>query len=282
MTPRRGAATIVVACSLIAATTVLAKMLGTGPNALSPFQITWGRYTFAMMAVAVFYAIRRPVIAPMHLPLHTIRVAFGVTGVTAMFAAATLIPLADATAISFLNVIVAMGLAVVFLREKVGPVRWTAALIAFGGALLLIRPGTSTFQPFALVALLAAFLLAVEITVLKVLSGREPVFQILLASNLGGTIIASLAMLVFWQTPTPVQWLMLGAVGLVMLSAQAMFVPALRSGDASFIMPFTYSVLLFATLYDFALFGVIPVFWSMVGALIIVCAGIVLAIRGSR
>ncbi len=235
-----------------------------------------------MMAVAVFYAARRPVITPMHVPLHTVRVAFGVTGVTAMFAAATLIPLADATAISFLNVIVAMGLAVVFLREKVGPVRWTAALIAFGGALLLIRPGTSAFQPYALIALLAAFLLAVEITVLKVLSGREPVFQILLASNLGGTIIASAAMLYFWQTPTPVQWLMLGAVGLVMLSAQAMFVPALRSGDASFIMPFTYSVLLFATLYDFALFGVVPVFWSMVGAVVIVSAGIVLAVRGSR
>jgi drug/metabolite transporter (DMT)-like permease len=277
-----GAALIVVACSLIAGTAVLAKMLGTGPDALSPFQITWGRYSFALIWIVAFYILRRPKISYLNVPLHLVRVTFGVGGVTALFASTTLIPLSDATAISFLNVIIAMALAHFFLQEKIGSVRWFAALCAFCGALLIVRPGMASFQPFAFIALLAAFLLAVEVIALKLLTRAEPMFQILLASNLLGTVFASIGLLFVWQMPTPEQWLMLAALATLMVSAQAMFVPALRAGDASFITPFTYTTLLFATVYDFALFGDVPLFWSVIGASVIISAGIVLAIRGSR
>lgn len=278
----RGVALIVIASSLVAMTTVLAKLLGTGPDALSPFQITWGRYVFAMMALAVAAAILRPTLAPFHKALHVARVTMGVSGVTALFAAATLIPLADATAISFLNPIIAMFLAALVLREHVGPRRWAMAGIAFVGVLLLVRPGTSAFQPAAIVALLAAGLIGIEVTIVKVLSGREPVFQILLVSNVVGSIFASIASFFVWQTPTTLQWLQLAAIGLIMLSAQALYVPALKSGEASFVIPFTYSTLLFAGLYDLALFGVVPVPLSILGAALILAAGIYLAWREGR
>ncbi len=275
----RGVVLIVVASALVAVTTVLAKLLGTGPGALSPFQITWGRYTFAMTTLAGAALVLRPRLKPFNKVLHVARVMMGVSGVTALFAAATLIPLADATAISFLNPIIAMFLAALVLRENVGPRRWAMGVLAFIGVLLLVRPGTSAFQPAALIALLAATFIGIEVTIVKVLSGREPVFQILLVSNVVGTLFASIAAFYVWQQPTAIQWVQLVAIGVIMLSAQALYVPALKSGEASFVVPFTYSTLLFAGIYDLALFGVVPVPLSIFGAVLILTAGIYLAWR---
>ena len=76
-------------------------------------------------------------------------------------------PLADATAISFLSIIVTLGLSVFMLKERAGPRRWGAAIIALIGALLITRPGTSAFQPVALIALLAAVFIGFEIIFIK-------------------------------------------------------------------------------------------------------------------
>ena len=275
--PLTGAMMIVVAAALIAGTALLAKALGTGAEALSPVQITWGRYTFALLLLVIIATLKRPYFAPFSVPLHTARVLSGVTGVTCLFAAATLIPLADATAITFLNPIIAMVLAVFFLGEPSRRLRWLLALAAFGGALLLIRPGSTAFQPAALIALLAALLTGIEVTVLKLLSQREPNYQILLISNVGGAAIASIVVLWFWQMPTPAQWAMLVAIGVVMLSAQFLYVTALRHGDASFIVPFSYATLLFAALYDLVLFNTIPVPLSILGGIVIAVSGVALA-----
>ncbi|MEL6968376.1 MAG: DMT family transporter [Pseudomonadota bacterium] len=292
MTPAlRGAFMIVVASMFIAATTMMAKMLGSSDPAvnitnsamaLSPFQIAWGRFAFALLALLIVIAIKRPAMAGFHPKLHAGRVAFGASGVTAMFAAATLIPLADATAITFLNPVIAMVLAVLFLREKVGPIRWSMAALAFLGTLLLVRPATSAFQPDALVALLAAVLLGAEILFLKRLSDREPTVQILLVANTCGFLLMSMAMLWFWQSPSVEQWVLLIAIGPTMLMAQSLFTPALRLGDASFIVPFSYSVLIFAAIYDVLFFGTVPVPLSLLGSAIILVSGVILAWREGR
>jgi len=80
-----------------------------------------------------------------------------------MFAAASQMPLGEATAISFLSPIAAMVLAIPLLGEKVGPVRWSAAVISCIGALILIRPGMDAFQLAALIALAAAIFMGIEV-----------------------------------------------------------------------------------------------------------------------
>ena len=64
-----------------------------------------------------------------HWRLHIARTSFGWAGVTLMFASVAYIPLADATAISFLNPVFGMMLAIPLLGEKVGRVRWSAAVL---------------------------------------------------------------------------------------------------------------------------------------------------------
>ncbi|MEM9850803.1 MAG: EamA family transporter, partial [Pseudomonadota bacterium] len=89
---------MLLACALIAATTIVAKALGTGQAALHPFQVTFGRFAFALLALLVFAILTRPPLTRPNLPLHLTRTIFGWGGVTLMFAAVTHIPVADATA----------------------------------------------------------------------------------------------------------------------------------------------------------------------------------------
>lgn len=282
--PPLAIALMLLATVFIAGTTLLAKALGTGALGpeLHPLQISQGRFLFAFLAIASFAAVRRYRLHAPHWRLHVARTVLGWGGVSLMFAAVAFIPLSDATAISFLNPVFAMLFAILFLGERVGAVRWSAAAIAFAGALILLRPGPDSFQPAALIALAAALVMGGEITCIKRLSGREPVLQILLINNSLGMLVATLAVLPFWQPPEPLQCAALAGIGLIMLSAQLCYVNAMARADASLVVPFSYATLIFAGLYDLAVFGVVPDSVSVAGALVIVAGGALLAWREGR
>jgi drug/metabolite transporter (DMT)-like permease len=282
--PPLAIAFMLTATAFIAGTMLVAKSLGTdalGP-ALHPLQVSHGRFLFAFAAIASAAVMMRPKINRPHLGLHIGRTFFGWGGVTLMFAAVAYIPLSDATAISFLNPVFCMLLAIPLLRERVGPWRWLAAFMAFGGALILLRPGPSSFQLAGLLALGAAIIMGMELIFIKKLADREPSFQILLVNNALGVCIASLAVIPVWVMPTPAQWGALAALGCLMAMAQACFVNAVARADASFVTPFSYVTLIFATLYDLLIFDVWPDQISILGALIILTGAWLLAWRERR
>lgn len=279
--PSVAVAFMLTATAFIAATMLLAKSLGTdvlGPP-LHPLQISHGRFLFAFLAIASVAAALRPKITRPHFGLHIGRTLFGWGGVTLMFAAVAFIPLSDATAISFLNPVFGMLLAIPLLGEKVGPWRWFAAVTALLGALILLRPGPDSFQLAGLLALGAAVIMGMELIFIKKLANREPPLQILLINNTIGLGIATLAVLPVWAMPTLPQWSALAAIGVLMAAAQACFVNAMARADASFITPFSYVTLIFATLYDLIIFDVWPDGISIIGAVIILSGASMLAWR---
>lgn len=264
------------ATALIALTTLLAKALGrdVAGAALHPLQVSAGRFAFAFVLVATVAAIRRPGFVDTHWRLHALRSALGWGGVTCLFAAAALMPLAEATALSFLSPILTMALAAPLLGERVAHGRWYAAALALAGAMLLIQPGTAAFQPAALVALLAAFFMAGEAICVKRLSGKEPLLRILLVNNAMAGVLALTAASFVWQAPTAAQWLMLALLGATMATVQTLFIAAMQRADASYVTPFFYATLLFAALYDLALFGERPDLLGAIGAAVIVTAAL--------
>lgn len=284
--PLAAVALMLVACACIAATTLMGKALGRGigGEALHPLQISAGRFAFALLTLSPIIAWVRPSLKGAAWKVHVGRTVCGWGAVTTMFAAAAGMRLADATAISFLSPMVAMVLAIPLLGEKVGPWRWGAAAIALVGALVLIRPGADAFQPVALVALVSAGFMGVETILVKRLTGGqgktgEPMLRILAINNTLGAVIAVTAASFVWVWPSPAQWALLAAIGSVMVTAQSMFILALRRGDASFVVPFFYATLVFAALYDFAVFGEIPTAVSVGGAVLIIAGAVVLAWR---
>lgn len=283
--PGLAALLTVLAAALLAGTTLLAKMLGTdtlGP-ALNPLQISHGRFLFALLAVSVMVGLVRPRFTRPDLRTHAKRSGLGWGGVTLMFAAAAYIPLSDATAISFLNPVLGMILAIPLLGERVGPVRWAAAGIALTGAATLMRPGAGVVETGALLAFGAALCLGAELIFIKRLSGRESPWQILLVNNAIGLGIATLAVIWVWAAPTPAQWAALAALGCLMALAQTAFINAIARGDASYVAPFFYTALIFAGLYDGLVFGIWPDITSITGAAVILCgAGLLLWREGRR
>ena len=275
---------ISVATAFIAATMLIAKALGGdsfGPP-LHALQISHGRILFAFIAISAAAAALRPDIGRPHWGLHLARTSCGWAGVTLMFASVAYIPLADATAITFLNPVFAMILAIPLLGEKVGRIRWSAAALAFAGALILLRPTPASFDPAALLAFAAAAIMGLELIFIKKLAGRENPFQILLFNNGLGLCIASIAVIPFWQPPTAAQWGLLVAIGVCMAIAQSFFVNAMARAEASFVAPFSYATLIFAALYDVLFYNVIPDSVTYLGAATIIAGAVMLVLREAQ
>ncbi|MDA9009280.1 DMT family transporter [Alphaproteobacteria bacterium] len=269
----------------MASTTLIAKTLGNsgvlGPEAagLSPFMVTAARFFFAAGVWIIAWKISGRRLQNPDYSLHLKRTVLGWATVTLIFAASAKMILADATAISFLNPLVAMVLAVFMLGEKVGPVRWFAAAVMILGAVILIQPGSDAFQIAALLALGAAFTGGVEVIYIKQLTNREPLLQVLLVNNLMGLCLALIPLWFIWSWPTQAQWALLVMVGLCMATAQLFFITAIKSAEASFVTPFMYSTLLFAAFLDFMVFGALPTSIGLLGALIVVTGAVLLAWR---
>ena len=269
------------ASGFIAASTLMAKLAGTARlgDPLHPLQVSHGRFLFAWLLIATLSALMRLKIRNPAMKLHVGRTLAGWSGVSLMFAAVAFIPMADATAISFLNPVFAMMLAIPVLGERVGPVRWAAAAIALFGAMVLLRPTPASFQPAALLSLAAAVAMGIEITLIKLLSRREGPLQILFINNSLGLLIATAAVAFVWAPPSPAQWAALAGVGLFMASAQMAYVNAMARAEASFVVPFAYVTLIFAAAFDMAVFGKTPDAITLTGAAIIIAGAALLAWR---
>ncbi len=276
------------ASALVAGTSLLAKALGaeggTTPP-LHPLQVSAGRFCFALLALCAFVVVqpaRRPPFRNAPWRLHLARSVCGWLGVSCMFAAVARMPLADATAITFLNPIVAMILAVLLLGERLDIRKLVATALALLGAALILRPGSEAFQTASLMALAAAGFLGLESIIIKRLSDREPALRVLLINNAIGAVLSVSAALVVWRAPDALQWGLLAALGCVMVCAQAMFIQSMKRGEASLVMPALYSVLVFAALYDFLIYATLPSPLAAIGAALIVSGAILLALRRRR
>lgn len=275
------------ASALIAATSPLAKELGSGGGegqGLHALQISAGRFVFALLALIALLAVSprlRPTFEGARWGWHFARAMCGWLGVTCLFAAVTQMPVADATAISFLSPIVTVVLAAVMLGEGIRLRTLGAIVLAVAGAVLVLRPGSGVFQSAGMFALAAAALFGAEAIFIKKLSDAEPALRILVVSNAICAGAAGLVALLVWVWPSPVQWLLLMALGTVMVLGQALFLQAMRRGEASTVIPVFYSVLIFAALYDWTIYAVVPKQAALLGAALIVLAAMMLT-RPSR
>lgn len=273
------------AAALIAATSLLAKVLGQGVGSaveLHPFQVSAGRFAFGFMSICVFLLVSpgaRPRLAGARWRLHVLRSVIGWLGVSFTFAAAAKMALAEATSISFLSPLVTMALAVTFLGESIGLRKVVATLLAILGAYIILRPGTDAFQPAGLFALAAACTMGTEAILIKRLTETESTATILFINNALGALVSLPVAVAVWQWPEQAQWGLLALLGALMVSGQALFVGSMRLGQASLVIPAFYTVLVFAAAYDFLVFSERPTIFALTGAALIVAGAVILTLR---
>lgn len=197
--------------------------------------------------------------------------------------ALTRMPIADATAILQFTPLAITAGAALFLGAPVGWRRWLATVVGLVGVLIIVRPGGSGFNPYSSFALAAiAFVVARDLITRRV--GAEVPTMVVAATSAAAVTAASLGLALFetWIWPSPLAVLMLFCAGFGLLGGNYWIVVAMRSGDIATVAPFRYSIILWAVLAGFAVWGEMPDLASWVGIAIVTGAGLYTLVREHR
>ncbi|MFK7876865.1 MAG: DMT family transporter [Paracoccaceae bacterium] len=235
----------------------------------------WARYSGQMIVVLILVAPRlRSVAKTQFLGLQIAR-SFLLLGATFfLFLGLARIGLAQATAVMVMNpVFITLGGAI-FLGETLGYRRLSAIAVAFVGAMLIIRPGTQTFDPAALFPLIGALSYSGYALITRQVGPREDPWTSLFYTALVGGVLMTLLAPFYWVWPDPTHAVgMLGIAGIGTLG-QLLLIKAFSQASAGTLAPFGYSGLLFATLIGITAFQEFPDLLTTLGALVIVLSGI--------
>jgi len=204
--------------------------------------------------------------------LHAFRVLGAMVAMLAGFEALVHLPLANATAISFAKALFVTVLATLLLQEVVGPQRWAATAVGFLGVLIVVQPSAAGVNGYALLALLSAFAVAFVQISLRVLTRTERSITIMAYQAIALTVLLAPAALWWWVTPTPLEWLLLVAVGFFATLGQWCNVAGFRAGEAAAIAPMDYTRILFASAIGFVVFHETPGLATFAGAALIIAA----------
>jgi drug/metabolite transporter (DMT)-like permease len=274
--PLRGIALIVASTLFLSASDVTSKYIATY---LPPLEIAWFRFAGFVVILAPILIMRPWLLRAARPGLQVLRGATLAGSSLLFISALPFLPLAEATATSFVAPLFVTGLSIPLLGEKIGVRRLVAACIGFLGVLIVVRPGSSTFHPAAVLTLTSALGWALTLVVTRKMSGDDSSLTTLTYSALVGLILLSLLVPLVWVTPSTSIFLLACCVAVLSTVGQWIVVLAYRYGDASVLAPFTYSQLIWATGFGYLVFAALPDVWTFVGAVVIITSGVYTAHR---
>jgi drug/metabolite transporter (DMT)-like permease len=276
----RGALWMCAAATAFALMITLVRHLTDG---LHPLQVVFLRTAFGLVAMLP-WLLRQGIglLRTGRLRLHLLRALIGIFAMVGWFTTLSLMPLAEATALSFTAPIFTSVLAVLILGEVMRLRRWTATAIGFLGAVIILRPGVAAIEPAALLAVATAAIWASSTILIKVMARTESAGAITTYMVLLTTPMTLLAALFVWQHPTLEQlgWAaLLGAAG---STGHFCMSRALATADATVVAPLDYLRLPIVALIAFIAFGEVPGVWVWLGGAVIAASSVYIAQREAR
>lgn len=198
------------------------------------------------------------------------------------FSALKYLPIADALAIFFVNPLVIVILSALVLREKVGPRRWAAVAVGFIGTLIIIRPGVVEVNPGTVFALGSGVALGSYFAMTRAMAGVTNAMVMNFQTSVIGAALMTLALPVLWVMPTPTQWAMLAALGMIATLGHVLITKAYEHGEASLLAPLAFTEIIMATVLGYAFFGDLPDRWTVLGVAILIGSAIYISVREQR
>jgi len=207
--------------------------------------------------------------------LHALRLTLAVATVTTGFYALVHLPLATAMSISFTRALFLTVLAVVVLREVVGPHRWSAVAVGFLGVLVILRPWENgQVDPAMLAGLVSAVTVAGMSICVRLLSSTESTMVMMLYSSVLMTTVLIVPAVLVWETPDLISLVLVLAMSAAGVLGQYLLISAYRYAEPSSVAPMNYTQLLWGTLFGVILFGEFPGPSTWIGAALIVGAAL--------
>ena len=216
--------------------------------------------------MAAFASAPRPLLQIARVILSTLEVAM-------FFWAVSYLPLADTVTFYLAAPIYVTALSVMLLGEHVGWRRWCAVMVGFVGVVLALRPSAASLTFPAMIALTGSVFFAFLMIATRLL--RETSNTILIAGQLGGTLLFGAVLAPFgWITPSPVDFALLSLFGVISIVALACVNLSLKLAAASIVVPYQYTLIIWAVVLGYLVFGDVPDLFTVSGAMIIVAAGL--------
>jgi drug/metabolite transporter (DMT)-like permease len=246
-------------------------------------QVIWVRFAGQLLIVLLLLRHRLlPVLRTRFPVLHFWRSAAQFGATTFFFLSLPHIGLAEATAIADLNpVLITLG-AAVFLGEKFGPRRLAGVIVALIGALIVIRPGAGVFSWWAILPLLCALSYAASALLTRRIGAQESVWASMVYAALFGTLVAGAALPFVWQPVASADLWLFGLIACLGTGAQLCIIRSFSITEASVVAPFAYLGIIFATGWGIVLYDQWPDALTIIGALVIVGAGLYVWHRETR
>lgn len=238
-------------------------------------QVIWTRFAGQLLLVLVFLGPRLGAALRTRFPvLHFWRSASQFGATTFFFLSLPHIGLAEATAITDINpVLITLG-AALFLGERLGPRRILGVAVAMLGALIVIRPGAGVFTWWALLPVCCAISYACSALLTRKIGAQESVWGSMVYAALFGTIVAGLTLPFVWSPIAPADYWKFALVACLGTGAQLCIIRSFSITEAGIVAPFAYLGIVFAAVWGVLLFDQWPDFWTVIGALVIVGAGL--------
>ncbi|SDG18370.1 DMT family transporter [Pelagibacterium luteolum] len=209
------------------------------------------------------------------------RVVFSTAEVFCFYWAVYYLPLADVMTYWLAAPIYVAAMSPFLLKEKVGPVRWAAIAIGFIGVLIALTP-SGEINPLAIVvSVIGTLAFALMVVTGRTLRGTPD--TTLVFFQIVGALIAGLVLAPFaWVTPTPIDFALLGTLGVVAMLAHICVNRAVKLADAATVAPLQYTLLPWAIILGYLFFGDLPRPMMLLGAAIIIASGFIIFLRENR
>ncbi len=286
MQPLRG---IVLKICSVCVFVAMASLIKAVADHVPPGQSVFFRSFFAIPVIVVWLLWRHEVQTGLRTANPMGHFWRGLVGTTAMglgFAGLGLLPLPEVTAIGYAAPLLVVVFAAMFLNEKVGVFRLSAVGLGLVGVLIVLSPRLSVGADLgtqetlgAVVVLGGAVFAALAQVFVRRLVQTEGTPAIVFWFSVTASVLSLLTIFWGWVVPTPVEAGLLVLAGLLGGVGQIFLTSSYRYADASLIAPFEYTSMLLALIVGYAVFGEVPTVVMMLGAAIVIAAGVIIILR---
>jgi len=224
-------------------------------------------------------ALRRPegfraAIRSRRLPAHVVRSLLLVAEICVIIYGYTLIGLIESHAVFTCYPLLVAALSGPILGEQVGWRRWSAIGVGFVGVLIILQPGFAVFSPWALVPLLSSFLFALYGLLTRYVARKDAASVSFFWTGTAGAVAMTPIGLWHWQAMTPADWVWMATLCCTGALGHWLLIRTYAVAEASAVQPFAYLQLVFVAVLGITLFGEALQTHVIVGAAIVVSAGV--------
>lgn len=247
---------------------------------LHTFQIVFLRSFFGLLVFLPMFL--RHGLGPFktqHLPHHFLRAGLNIVAMSCFFYALSITPIARVTALAFSAPLFTAVLSFFILGERFKLHRWSAIVLGFVGALIILRPGIIPLDLGSFLVLTSAFAWGITMIVIKVLSRTDSAVTITSYVSLLLAIFAFGPALWVWNAPSLETWGWLVAIGMCGTLAQITLTQAFKVGETTVVLPFDFLKLIWVAMLGYWLYSEVADLWTWVGAAVIIASAFYVAHR---